>query len=134
MVESAGELLAAGRYWQARGVAEGSADHARLAATLLAGSRQSERDAWALAELEQKSKPAAPRWTPFDPPTPPAPAVSTPTPELPAPSEREQRTTEPTPITEPEAEPEPEPEPPAPTTPERPRFRFASLHKDTSKP
>jgi hypothetical protein len=56
MVESAGELLSAGRYWAARGIAEGSPDFARLAAQLLAGARQAERDAWALAELEARSR------------------------------------------------------------------------------
>ncbi|APU89277.1 hypothetical protein Rctr16k_17 [Virus Rctr16k] len=53
MVESAGELLAAARYWSARGVAEANPDHARLSATLIAGARQAERDAWALAQLEE---------------------------------------------------------------------------------
>jgi hypothetical protein len=63
MVESAGDLLAAGRYWGARSVAEGDADHARLSAQLLAGARQAERDAWALAELEARSRPkGAPEW------------------------------------------------------------------------
>jgi hypothetical protein len=60
MVESAGELLAASRYWQARSVAEGSPDFARLAAQLAAGARQSERDAWQLADLEARSRPASP--------------------------------------------------------------------------
>lgn len=56
MVESAGQLLAQARYWQARGVAEGNADHARLAAQLIAGSRQAERDAWELASREAAAR------------------------------------------------------------------------------
>lgn len=52
MIESAGELQAAARYWSARGMAEGNADYARLAAQLIAGSRQAERDAWELASRE----------------------------------------------------------------------------------
>lgn len=56
MVESGGELLAASRYWGARAAAEGSPDFARLAATLAAGARQAERDAWALAALESAAR------------------------------------------------------------------------------
>jgi len=58
MVESAGELLASARYWSARGIAEASPDHARLAATLVAGARQAERDAWELASREAVARPA----------------------------------------------------------------------------
>jgi hypothetical protein len=57
MVESAGELLAQARYWTARGIAEGNPDHARLSATLNAGARQAERDAWTLASLEAQARP-----------------------------------------------------------------------------
>jgi len=57
MIESAGELLAASRYWSARGIAEASADYARLAATLVAGARQAERDAWELAAREAQARP-----------------------------------------------------------------------------
>jgi hypothetical protein len=56
MIESAGELLASARYWSARGIAEANPDHARLAATLVAGSRQAERDAWAIAALEAAAR------------------------------------------------------------------------------
>lgn len=56
MVESAGELLAAARYWSARSLAEASPNHARLAATLVAGARQSERDAWELASREAAAR------------------------------------------------------------------------------
>lgn len=56
MIESAGELLASARYWSARSVADADPNHARLAAQLVAGARQAERDAWALADLESKSR------------------------------------------------------------------------------
>lgn len=56
MVASAGELLAASRYWGARGVAEANPDFARLSAQLVAGARQAERDAWQLATLEAQSR------------------------------------------------------------------------------
>lgn len=59
MVESAGELLAAARYWSARSIAEGNPDYARLAATLTAGARQAERDAWELAAREAQARPKA---------------------------------------------------------------------------
>jgi hypothetical protein len=65
MVESAGELLAAARYWSARGIAEANPDHARLAAQLVAGSRQAERDAWELAAREAAARPRKPvPWLP----------------------------------------------------------------------
>lgn len=57
IIESAGELLSASRYWSARSIAEGNPDHARLAAQLAAGARQSERDAWQLAALEAAARP-----------------------------------------------------------------------------
>ncbi|MBN1605072.1 MAG: hypothetical protein JW940_00480 [Polyangiaceae bacterium] len=57
MVESAGELLASARYWSARGLAEANPDFARLAATLIAGQRQAERDAWELASREAQARP-----------------------------------------------------------------------------
>ncbi|MBN1610874.1 MAG: hypothetical protein JW940_29855 [Polyangiaceae bacterium] len=56
MIESAGELLALARYWSARGLAEASPDFARLAATLIAGQRQAERDAWELASREASQR------------------------------------------------------------------------------
>lgn len=56
MVESAGELLASARYWSARSIAEGDPDFARLAATLTAGSRQAERDAWEIAAREAAAR------------------------------------------------------------------------------
>lgn len=61
MVESAGELLASARYWSARSIAEANPDHARLAAQLIAGSRQAERDAWELASREATARPRARR-------------------------------------------------------------------------
>jgi hypothetical protein len=130
MVESAGELLSAGRYWGARGVAEGSADHARLAATLLAGARQAERDAWALATLEAASRPKPDfrdrlPWARPLPAPGPKPAVDTP-PE----AAIEPALTEPAPV---DATPTAEPAPvhvDATPTAEPPRFRFA-FSKDT---
>lgn len=64
MIESAGELLASARYWQARSIAEANPDFARLAAQLVAGSRQAERDAWELASREADARPKNPmqRW------------------------------------------------------------------------
>jgi hypothetical protein len=64
MIESAGEALAGARYWQAKSMAEGNADHARLAATLMAAHRQAERDAWELASRECAMRKAAqpPAW------------------------------------------------------------------------
>jgi hypothetical protein len=56
LVESAGELLAASRYWAARGIADGNPDHARLAAQLVAGHRQAERDCWELASREAEAR------------------------------------------------------------------------------
>lgn len=58
IIESAGELLASARYWNARSVAEANPDFARLAAQQSAGHRQAERDAWELAarEAEARSK------------------------------------------------------------------------------
>lgn len=56
MVESAGELLAAARYWSARSIAEANPDFARLGAQLVAGSRQAERDAWELAAREADAR------------------------------------------------------------------------------
>lgn len=56
IVESAGELLATARYWSARGLAEANPHHARLAATLVAGARQAERDAWELASREAAAR------------------------------------------------------------------------------
>lgn len=58
MVESAGELLASARYWSARGIADANPDFARLSATLVAGARQAERDAWELASREAATRPA----------------------------------------------------------------------------
>jgi hypothetical protein len=57
MVESAGELLSASRYWSARSIAEANPDYARLAAQLVAGARQAERDAWELASREAPLRP-----------------------------------------------------------------------------
>jgi hypothetical protein len=57
MIETAGELWGAARYWGARSQAEGNPDYARLAAQLSAGARQAERDGWQLAALEAASRP-----------------------------------------------------------------------------
>jgi hypothetical protein len=68
MIESAGELLASARYWSARGISEGNPDHARLAAMLIAGSRQAERDAWELASREAAARPRQPVVHPWEEP------------------------------------------------------------------
>lgn len=60
MIESAGELLGSARYWSARSTAESDPDFARLAATLVAGARQAERDAWEIAAREAEVRPADP--------------------------------------------------------------------------
>jgi hypothetical protein len=60
MVESAAEMMADARYWRARGISEGSPDHARLAAQLIAQARGCERDAWELAAREAQARRDAP--------------------------------------------------------------------------
>lgn len=57
LVESEGMLLASSRYWHARGMAENSADHCKLAATLEAQARGCKRDAWELAAREAAARP-----------------------------------------------------------------------------
>jgi hypothetical protein len=52
LIADACDLRADARYLAARARAEGSADLARAAATLLASARQAERDAWELASRE----------------------------------------------------------------------------------
>ena len=52
LIADACDLRADARYLAARARAEGSADLARAAATLLASARQAERDAWELAHRE----------------------------------------------------------------------------------
>jgi hypothetical protein len=56
LIESAGQLLAASRYFQARGAADGNADHVRLAAQLTAQARGAERDAFELASREATAR------------------------------------------------------------------------------
>lgn len=65
MIESASMLLASSRYWAARASAEGNPDFARLSATLAAGARQAERDAWHLAQLEAQARPKSPASYPW---------------------------------------------------------------------
>jgi len=52
LVVDSWELRGDARYLAARARAEGDAELARTAAALLAGARQAQRDAWALAALE----------------------------------------------------------------------------------
>jgi hypothetical protein len=57
MLRSAAELDADATYLRARAAADDNPDLLRTAAQLSAGARQSERDAWALADLEARSRP-----------------------------------------------------------------------------
>jgi hypothetical protein len=57
MLLEAAELTADAAYLRARAARDDNPDLLRVAAQLSAGSRQSERDAWALAELEARSRP-----------------------------------------------------------------------------
>lgn len=59
IIESAADLMADGRYWRARGIAEGNPDYAKLAAQLMAQARGCERDAWELAAREAETRRAA---------------------------------------------------------------------------
>ncbi len=56
LVVDSWELRGDARYLAARARAEGNAELARTAAALLAGARQAQRDAWALAALEAESR------------------------------------------------------------------------------
>ena len=56
MVESASSLLALARYWEARSVADGDPDLAKLAASLISQARGCERDAWELASREAEAR------------------------------------------------------------------------------
>lgn len=51
------EMRGDARYLAAKARAEGNADLARAAATLLASARQAQRDAWHLASLEAAARP-----------------------------------------------------------------------------
>jgi len=56
LVVDSWELRGDARYLAAKARADGDADLARAAATLLNSARQSQRDAWALAALEAESR------------------------------------------------------------------------------
>jgi hypothetical protein len=56
MLTDAAELSADATYLRARAAHDNNPELLRIAAQLTAGARQSERDAWALAELEAKSR------------------------------------------------------------------------------
>jgi hypothetical protein len=66
LIVDACDLRADARYIAAKARAEGSADLARAAASLLASARQCERDAWEIAhregEARRRSTPWAPPW------------------------------------------------------------------------
>lgn len=63
------EMRGDARYLAARARAEGDADMARAAATLLASARQAQRDAWALAALEASARQRTSNDTPWLQPT-----------------------------------------------------------------
>lgn len=54
------EMRGDARYLAAKARADGNADLARAAATLLASARQAQRDAWQLAALESAARPRKP--------------------------------------------------------------------------
>lgn len=56
LVVDSWEMRGDARYLAARARADGDADLARTAASLLASARQSQRDAWALAALESEAR------------------------------------------------------------------------------
>ena len=63
LLRDAADLHADAQYLRARAAADDNTDLLRTAAQLSAGARQGERDAWALAELESRSRPKpAPSW------------------------------------------------------------------------
>lgn len=56
LVVDSWEMRGDARYLAAKGRAEGDAELARAAATLLASARQAQRDAWLLASLESEAR------------------------------------------------------------------------------
>lgn len=94
MLSDAAQQSADAEYLSARAAADNSPELLRIAAQLRAGARQAERDAWALAELEAKSRKgkADPHKALLEafgqPPASSAPALPT-TSTTPAPSEAE---------------------------------------------
>ena len=60
LVVDSWEMRGDARYLAARARAEGNADLARTAATLLASARQAQRDAWELASREAQARPKVP--------------------------------------------------------------------------
>jgi hypothetical protein len=56
LLSDAAEQSADAAYLRARAARDDNPDLLRTAATLSAGARQAERDAWALAELESKTR------------------------------------------------------------------------------
>jgi hypothetical protein len=60
LLAEAAEQSADASYLRARAARDNNPELLRIAAQLSAGARQAERDAWALAELEAKSRPKDP--------------------------------------------------------------------------
>lgn len=74
LVSDEWEMRGDARYLAARARAEGDADMARTAASLLAGARQAARDAWQIAALEAQARPKQPpRYPWLDEPEEPKP-------------------------------------------------------------